>query len=77
MMEEEETFDAVIIGAGPASLAMLSALQEPYEMDTLTDLEQQCAAKCVLRRTKKRVVVVDPAPLWLGAWRHNFVALGI
>ena len=34
-----ESYDVVIIGAGPAGLSTLSALQESFSLDNMTDCE--------------------------------------
>jgi Pyridine nucleotide-disulphide oxidoreductase len=73
------SWDVVIVGAGPAALACLSALQEPYSLDALSDATIQRAIRCMPKGRPRnlRVAVVDPAPSWLEAWRKQFGCLDI
>jgi FAD-NAD(P)-binding len=69
--------DVVIVGSGPAGLACLSAIQEPYSIDTLPEAQRLRAAKEFGTRRKYRVAIVDPSPRWLSQWRERFEILGI
>jgi hypothetical protein len=72
--------DVCIIGAGPAALATLSAIHEPYTLDSMTPNQVNSASES-LRSNKnnkgvgpsaKKVCVVDPSGGWLGRWNDNF-----
>jgi len=73
-------YDVVIVGAGPAGLATLSALQESYSLDHLTDQQRDVILSV---RTnpgsgkKKKVCVIDPSGDWLVGWKENFSKLDI
>lgn len=83
--QQQQHYDVVIVGAGPAALATLSALQESFSLDQLTDPQRnQILSSLSLssRRTKstkskKRVCVVDPSGKWMAAWKENFDTLEI
>jgi hypothetical protein len=77
--------DVCIIGAGPASLATLSAIREPYSLDSLSRTQANNANRGMSLRhggdrraggggggKKKKVCIVDPNDGWLGSWRDNF-----
>lgn len=67
-------FDVVIIGAGPAGLAALSALHHPSGI--LADTHQE--SRAYDRRLKQlSVAVVDTHGEWMGEWRGKFEALQI
>lgn len=70
--------DVCIIGAGPAGLACLSAIQEPYSLDNLNDAQVGRALrhKPAFRRNKK-ILVIDPHPCWMMGWQQHFRALDI
>lgn len=77
---DETEYDVCIIGAGPAGLATLSALNSPYSQDfsTMTPNQQERAAKAMKQRTKKlKVCVIDTHSTWLESWTSNFEQLGI
>mmetsp|Transcript_14442 Transcript_14442/g.34820 ORF Transcript_14442/g.34820 Transcript_14442/m.34820 type:complete len:486 (-) Transcript_14442:52-1509(-) len=78
--------DVCIIGAGPAGLATLSAIHEPYSLDSLTNTQVSNANASMKKRYKgtggvgpseKKICVVDPNDSWLGGWSENFARLGI
>jgi hypothetical protein len=69
-------YDVVIVGAGPAGLATLSALQEPFSLDHLTD-QQRNQVLSVRTLSKKKVCVVDPSGDWMVGWKENFSKLDI
>ena len=70
--------DVCIIGAGPAALATLSAIREPYSLDALSRTQVNNANRGMRTRhdrggaDRMRVCVVDPNDGWLGGWRDNF-----
>ena len=75
-------YDVVIVGAGPAALTCLSALQEPYSLDELSasQFERACRGRTTTssqRKNQHHVAVIDPQPQWLHQWRRNFHALDI
>lgn len=82
-MDQSDSFDVCIIGAGPGGLAVLSACVEPYSLDVLGDKQQSRAAHALgLQKNgvggirTPRVCVVDPEP-WLSTWRQRFRHVGI
>eukprot|EP00930_Biecheleria_cincta_P037102 TRINITY_DN25441_c0_g1_i1.p1 TRINITY_DN25441_c0_g1~~TRINITY_DN25441_c0_g1_i1.p1 ORF type:complete len:523 (-),score=82.49 TRINITY_DN25441_c0_g1_i1:529-2097(-) len=83
-MDQSDSFDVCIIGAGPGGLAVLSACVEPYSLDLLGDKQQWRAAHALGLQQKNgaggirtpRVCVVDPEP-WLSTWRQRFQNIGI
>ena len=84
MTVPEEAYDVVVVGAGPAGLATLSALQESYSLDILNDSQIHKMYKSAGRRQQgstsskmKRVCVIDPSGSWMTAWKSNFSKLGI
>ena len=78
--------DVCIVGAGPAALATLSAIREPYSLDGLSRTQVSNANRGMRARHgdrrrgagggagggRRRVCVVDPNDGWLGGWRDNF-----
>ena len=72
-------YNVCIVGAGPAGLASLSALQEPYSLDRLNDTQINQAIRFLSRAegVNKKVCVVDPNPAWMCAWNRNFDTLDI
>ncbi|KAK1736822.1 FAD-NAD(P)-binding protein [Skeletonema marinoi] len=74
--------DVCIIGAGPAALATLSAIHEPYTLDSMTPTQVNSASESIrysrgVGPSTKKVCVVDPSGEWLGRWNDNFDRLGI
>ena len=74
----EKTYDVCIIGAGPAGLSVLSALQNP---EGILSSEAQWsqwkkAKEGGSGRELPSVCVIDPAG-WLSEWRGRFRSLGI
>eukprot|EP00804_Cyclotella_cryptica_P018221 CCRYP_005960-RA/>CCRYP_005960-RA protein AED:0.03 eAED:0.03 QI:75/1/1/1/1/1/3/59/463 len=74
--------DVCIIGSGPAGLCALSAVREPYTMDSMTYTQVSNANAMMTRRSiagppQHRVCVVDPNEKWLSEWTDNFKRLGI
>jgi len=75
----EKTYDVCIIGAGPAGLSVLSALQNP---EGILSSEAQWsqwkkAKEGGSGRELPSVCVIDPAGCWLSEWRGRFRSLGI
>lgn len=79
--DEVKIFDVCIIGAGPAALSCLSAIQEPYSLDNLNDGQVHRAVNrlsCDCKGPKTRsVAVIDPHGKWMEGWKRQFQALGI
>jgi len=80
-MGQSGDFDVCIIGAGPAGLAALSAIIEPYSLDLLSGAQGERAAHAHGMRQKlglrvPRVCVVDTEP-WMSTWRQRFLHLNI
>ena len=74
----KDDFDVCIVGAGPAGLACLSAIREPYSIDHLTESQTQRAVRSMRGLHRQlRVCVIDPQPGWLHAWQSNFERLRI
>ena len=72
----KSSYDVCIIGAGPASLACVSAIQEPYSVDHLSVGQAKRAAEMHSRNHRKlRVCVIDPNKQWLDDWKNNFKQL--
>jgi hypothetical protein len=76
-MSTEDCYDVCIVGAGPAGLACLSAIREPYTFDYLTEHQVQRAQRSVHLHRQLSVCVVDTAPHWMQAWRSNLDQLRI
>lgn len=77
--DQSDKFDVCIIGAGPAGLAALSAVLEPYSMDQLGAAQGLRAATALGKRqdlSTPRVCVVDGHP-WMSTWRQRFQHLNI
>lgn len=72
-------YDVCIIGAGPAGLAALSAIQEDYSLNALNETQINRATRRLSqqRRRQLRVLVVDPHDTWLSEWERNFQTLDI
>lgn len=70
------SYDVCIIGSGPAALACLSAIREPYSVDSLSDVQVQRALRGGGRK-QLSVCVVDPHPDWMQGWSENFAKLDI
>lgn len=65
-----------IIGAGPAGLAALSALREPFSLDTLNDSQLERAHRNSIYK-KLDICVVDPHKDWMAQWNEQFDTLQI
>lgn len=86
-------YDVCIIGSGPAGLSALSAIQEPYSLDSMSATQVNNAATALTTRsgkrqgrggpgertrpTTRRVCVIDPNPDWTRAWNDDFSRLEI
>lgn len=79
MPNQPMKYDVCIIGAGPAGLATLSAIREPYSVDMMTEMQWGNAATQLnkSRQTKVKICVIDPNDEWLGGWSDNFSRLDI
>eukprot|EP00127_Corallochytrium_limacisporum_P003263 Clim_evm112s147 gene=Clim_evmTU112s147 len=75
--------DVCIVGGGPAGLAVLSALANPFSNEGLTEEQiqrlQRARTQTAKGRGQKkiRVVVVDLFGSWMKAWRQRFASLEI
>lgn len=67
-------YDTCIIGGGPAGLATLSAIHEPYSVDTMNEMQWGNAATKLgkMGKSEKKICEVDPNEEWLGGWSDNF-----
>ena len=73
-----ECYDVCIIGAGPAGLACLSAIREPYSIDSMRDAAVvERAARSIGLHKQLRICVVDPGTSWMQSWKSNFATLRI
>jgi hypothetical protein len=70
-------YDICIIGAGPAGLASLSAVREPYSLDNLNGAQINRAVHSMDLHRRLKVCVVDAHDTWLYSWQKNFEALDI
>ena len=76
---QKKRCDVCIIGAGPAALATLSAIHEPYSLDSMTNTQVNNAQMTLTRYkgrgvgpSEKKICVVDPNDTWLSGWSDNF-----
>ena len=74
---KEPKYDVCIIGAGPAGLACLSAIREPYSLDHLTEREIDRAHHSMKLHRQLSVCVIDPHLDWLHTWKTSFRQLRI
>ena len=85
--QQKKHCDICIIGAGPAGLAALSAIHEPYTLDSMTPRQFESANLSMKRNSHKskkdtsrgkvgpsdkKICVVDSSCDWLGSWKDNF-----
>jgi len=78
MSPATKSYDVCVVGAGPAGLACVSATQEPYSLDHLTEIQAERAARIHHKHHRKlKVCVVDPNPEWMSSWKSNFDQLRI
>lgn len=77
--DNEFYYDVCIVGAGPGALACLSAINEQYSIDHMTDEQITRALKHLKqnKRMKKNVVVIDPNLTWMKGWENQFHELSI
>lgn len=75
---QQDIFDVVIVGAGPAGLASLSAIQTPFSYDRFTRAQAERVERSsgFKNYAKLNVCVVDTES-WLGSWKRNFRNLDI
>ena len=73
-MKTQKQYNVCIIGAGPAGLATLSAIHEPYSVDTMNEMQWGNAATRLekLGPSEKKICVIDPHEEWLSGWNENF-----
>lgn len=79
-MKECNDYDVCIVGAGPAALACLSAIQEPFSIDSLTEHQINRAERVLSASDSSRhrkVCVVDPHSSFMAGWKSRFEALRI
>ena len=87
MRKKEATieYDVCIVGSGPAGLAVLSAIREPYSIDVLSDNQINRAISSMNNNKKNKkagrhelkVCVIDVHNTWLHQWKRNFHTLDI
>ena len=81
-MSKKKNCDVCIVGGGPAGLAALSAIHEPYTLDSMTSTQVNNANVTMGRRngvgpSNHSVIVVDPSERWMDKWAENFQTLEI
>lgn len=77
---QKKRCDVCIIGGGPAGLAALSAIHEPYTLDSMNSTQvnnanrfmERSSKKGALGPSEKKICVVDPHEGWLAGWSENF-----
>ena len=81
---KEVTCNVCIIGAGPAGLAVLSAIKEPYTLDTMNETQIEQAQRILssssspsLAARDLEVCVIDGSEDWMADWDKNFATLDI
>jgi lysine/ornithine N-monooxygenase len=82
-----KSYDICIIGSGPAGLACLSAIREPYSLDILNDEQINTANRFLKRNQNKQdeqqstnqpsVCIIDPHSSWMQKWKDSFQKLDI
>ena len=80
-MPNSKKYDVCIIGAGPAGLSVLSALQQPegiLKTDGMwSQWSQNKKQQSVEATCEYSICVIDPAGCWLNEWKGRFQSLGI
>ena len=74
---KEKQFDICIIGAGPAGLASLSGVREPYPLDDVENTQVNRTIHSLRLHRRLKVCVVDPHEGWLHGWKKNREALDV
>jgi hypothetical protein len=77
MVKHSSSYDVCIIGSGPAGLACLSAIREPYSIDHMTEAQVQRAVHSLKLHHQLSVCVIDPEPNWMNTWKTSFEHLNI
>lgn len=77
MSDATNLYDVCIIGSGPAGLAALSGVREPYSIDNLNDTQVNRAVHSLKLHQRLKVAVVDVHDTWLESWKQNFATLDI
>ena len=72
----EKVYDVCVIGAGPAALSVLSALNSPERLLNDRDIQRRNLTLGGFSKTLS-VCVIDPAGCWMAEWKGRFKALGI
>lgn len=75
-MASEKVYDVCVIGAGPAALSVLSALNSPERLLNDRDIQRRNLTFDGFHG-RLSVCVVDPAGSWMCEWKGRFKALGI
>jgi glycine/D-amino acid oxidase-like deaminating enzyme len=70
-------YDICIIGAGPAGLAALSAIREPYSIDKLSPFQAERASRHSRARHNELSVCIIDSARPMEVWRSNFATLRI
>ena len=73
----ETNYDVCIVGAGPGALACLSAIREPFSLDTLNPSQIHRANHSFKLHHQLKVCVIDPSGSWMHNWGKNFDNLSI
>mmetsp|Transcript_20580 Transcript_20580/g.59723 ORF Transcript_20580/g.59723 Transcript_20580/m.59723 type:complete len:484 (-) Transcript_20580:3150-4601(-) len=74
---KDKVYDVCIVGSGPAGLASLSAVLEPYSLDNLNEAQVNRAVHSLSLHQRLKVCVIDVHDTWLHSWKKNFDTLDI
>lgn len=75
-----KSYDICIVGSGPAGLACLSSIREPYSLDILNDEQIERAQRFLRGQQKTKtlsVCIIDPHSSWMQKWNKAFATLEI